>query len=110
MKLTVEMTESDVERGWVGCAMSCALALAIRRAAREAGMWPVSVDVGGTICRLKHGKEYIATMPDECPGFVDVFDTGEDVKPLDTFTLFFVPFEGKEDDYYPGEERDTRYS
>ena len=104
MKLTVEMTEDDIERGWAGCAITCALARAIRRAAREAGM---RVDVGGTICR--YGKEYIATMPEECGAFVEEFDNGEAEKPLMPFDLFFVPFDGEEKDYYPGSERDTRF-
>ena len=41
---------------------------------------------------------------------MEAYDKGEDVEPLDTFTLFFVPFDGEEEDYYPGRERDTRYS
>ena len=107
MKLTIEMTDRDISCGKKGMFSYCPIALATKRAAREAGMQSVPVDVGGPICRL---QEYIATMPEECGAFVEEFDSGEDVKPLDTFTLFFVPFDGAEEDYHPGEERDTRYS
>ncbi len=76
MKLLIDVTQQDIDNGEANNCYECPIAMAVKRAAANAGMAPVTVDVNyQTITILTgFGERFLTASDDEIEEFVNSFD------------------------------------
>ena len=84
MKTTLNITQTDIERGEQDSMSHCPIARAALRKFRDAARVQVSDDI---LCvTSKRGKRVLFALPEEASAFVQDFDGGDYVQPF-SFTV-----------------------